>query len=86
MLYMLEFPFGFETNTQNINDRKAAIYCPLINNLSPSYSKVVFVNLYMGAIWVISPSCNSLFSLIHELHFDKTSAKRIIMKAMSISV
>ena len=40
----------------------------------------------MGAIGVMGSSCNSLSSLLHELHFDKTITKRIIVKAMNISV
>ena len=71
---------------QNNSDRKTAKYSSLINDLSPSYSKVVFVNLSMGAIGVMGSSCNSLLSLLHELHFDKTITKRIIMKAMNISI
>ena len=57
---MLELTLGFEANIQNNTDRKAAKYSSLINNLSLSYSKVVFVNLSMGAIGVMGSSCNSL--------------------------
>ena len=86
ILYILELTVGFETNIQNNSDRKNAKYSSLINDLSPSYSKVVFINLSMGAIGVMGSSCNSLLSLLHELHFDKTITKRIIMKAMNISI
>jgi len=86
MLYILELTLGFEPNIQNNSDRKAAKYSSLINDLSLSYSKVVFVNLSMGAIGVMGSSCNSLLSLLHELHFDKKITKRIIMKAMNISI
>ena len=80
ILYILELTLGFETNIQNNSDRKAAKYSSLINDLSLSYSKVVFVNLSMGAIGVMGSSCNSLLSLLQELHFDKR------MKAMNISI
>ena len=70
ILNILELTVGFETNIQNNSDRKNAKYSSLINDLSPSYSKVVFVNLSMGAIGVMGSSCNSLLSLLHELHFD----------------
>ena len=86
ILHILELTVGFETNIQNNSDRKTAKYCSLINDLSPSYSKVVFVNLSMGAIGVMGSSCNSLLSLLHELHFDRTITKRIIMKAMNICI
>ena len=86
ILYILELTVGFETNIQNNSDRKAAKYSLLINDLSLSYSKVMFVNLSMGAIGVMGSSCTSLFSLLHDLHFDKTITKRIIMKAMNISI
>ena len=76
----------FETNIQNNSDRKAAKYSSLINDHSLSYSKVVFVNLSMGAIGVMGSSCNSLLSLLHELYFDKAITKRIIMKTMNISI
>ena len=86
ILYILELTLGFETNIQNNSDRKAAKYSSLINDLCLSYSKVVFVNLSMGAIGVMGSSCNSLLSLLPELHFDKKITKRIIMKAMNISI
>ena len=86
ILYILELTLGFETNIQNNSDRKAAKYSSLINDLSLSYSKVVFINLSMAAVGVMGSPCNSLLSLVHELHFDKTITKRIIMKAMNISI
>ena len=86
ILYILELTVGFETNIQNSSDRKTAKFSSLINDLSPSYSKVVFVNLSMGAIGVMGSSCNSLLFLLHELHFAKTITKRIIMKTMNISI
>ena len=86
ILYILELTLGFETNIQNNSYRKAAKYSSLINDLSLSYSKVVFVNLSMGAIGDMGSSCNSLLSLLHELHFDKKITKRTIMKAMNISI
>ena len=46
----------------------------------------MFVNLSMGAIGVMRSSCNSLLSLLRELHIDKTITKRIRMKAVNISV
>ena len=75
ILHILELTVGFETNIQNNSDRKAAKYSSLINDLSLSYSKVMFVNLSMGAIGAMDSSCNSLLSLLHELHFDKTITK-----------
>ena len=66
IIYILELTVGFETNTKNNRERKAAKYSSLINDLSLSYSKVVFVSLFMGAIGVVGASCNSLLSLLHE--------------------
>ena len=86
IFYIVELTAGFETNIQKNSDRKTDKYSSLIKDLSPSYSKVVFVNLSMGAIGVMSSSCNSLLSLPHELHFDKTITKRIEMKIMNISM
>ena len=40
--------------------------------MDPSCSKVVFVNLSMGAIGAIGSPHNSLLSLSHDLYFDKT--------------
>ena len=40
----------------------------------------------MSAIEAMGSSCKSLLSLLNDLHFDKTIKKRIIMKAMSISI
>ena len=86
ILYILELTIGFETNIQINSNRKAAKYSSLISDLSPYYSKVIFINLSMGAIGVMDSSCISLLSLLHELRFDNTIQKRIIMKAMNISI
>ena len=75
IFYVLELTVSFETNIQSGSDRKAAKYSSLINDLSPSYSKVVFVNLSMGAIVVMGSSCNSFLSVLHDLHCDKTIQK-----------
>ena len=77
ILYILELTIGFETNIQNNSDRKAAKYSSLINDLSLSCSKVVFVNILMGAIGVMGSSCNFLLSLLHELYFDKKITKEL---------
>ena len=76
----------FETNIQNNSNRKAAKYSSLLSKLSSSYSKVTFINLSMGAIGTMGSSCTSFFSLLNELSFDKTIQKRVIMKAMTISI
>ena len=86
LLYILELTIGFETNIQNNSNRKAAKYSSLLSELSPSFSKVTFVNLSMGAIGTMGSSCTSFFSLLNELSFDKTIQKRVIMKAMTISI
>ena len=77
ILYIHELTLRFETNIQNDSDLKAAKYSSLINDLSPSDSKVVFVSLSIGDIGVMGPSCNFLLSLLNELHFDKTIQKKI---------
>ena len=86
ILYILELTIGFETNIQINSNRKAAKYTSLISDLSPYYSKVIFIKLSMGAIGIMDSSCISLLSLLHELRFDITIQKRIIMKAMNISI
>ena len=89
-LYILELKVGFEASIQNNSDSKTTKYSSLINDfalsLSLSYSKVQFVNLSMSAIVAMGSSCNSLLSLLNDLHFDKTMQERIIVKAMSISI
>ena len=86
LLYILELILGFETNIQNNSNRKAAKYSSLLSKLSPSYSKVAFINLPMGAIGTMDSSCTSFFSLLNELSFDKTIQKRVIKKAMTILI
>ena len=56
ILYVLEITVRFETNIQNNSDRKASKYSSLINDLSPSYSKVLFVNLSVGAVALMGSS------------------------------
>ena len=76
ILYILELAVGFETNIQNNSDRKATKYSSLINDLS--------LSLTVNAVGAMGSSCNSLLSLLNDLHFDNTIQKRIIMKTMSI--
>ena len=44
ILYILELAIGFETNIQINSNRKVAKYSSLISDLSPYYSKVIFIN------------------------------------------
>ena len=50
ILYILELTVSFDAYIPNNSYRKAAKYSSLINDLSPSFSKVVFIDLSMGAI------------------------------------
>ena len=72
LIYKLELTIECETNIQNNSNRKAAKYSSLLSELSPSYSKVTFINLPMGAIGTMGSSCTSFFFLLNELSFDKT--------------
>ena len=81
MLYILELAIGFEANMQNNSNRMAAKYCSFLSELSPSYSKVTFINLSMGAIGTMGSSCTSFFSLLNELSFDKTIQTRVIIES-----
>jgi len=56
ILYVLEITVRFETNIQNNSNRKASKYSSLINDLSPSYSKVLFANLSVGAVGLMGSS------------------------------
>ena len=86
IIYNYYYYYYFETNIQINSNRKAVKYSSLIGDLSPYYSKIIFINPSMGAIGVMDSSCISLLNLLHELHFDNTIQKRIIMKAMNISI
>ena len=86
ILYILELTLGFETNMQSNRDRKAAKFSSLISDLSFSYRKVKFTNLFMSAIGAMGSSCKSLLSLLNDLHFNKTIQKIFITKAMNISI
>ena len=85
-LYILELTIGFETNIQINSNRKVAKYSSLISDLSPYYSKVIFIDLSMGAIGAMDSSGISLLSLLHGLRSNDTIQKRIIIKAMNISI
>ena len=75
---LYELTIGFDTNIQNNSNHKAAKYSSLLSELPPSYSKVAFINLSMGAIGTMGSSCTPFFSLLNELSFHK--------KAMTISI
>ena len=80
ILYILEHTIGFETNIQINSERKAAKYSTLISDVSPYYSKVMFINISMGAIGVMDSYSIFLVSLLYELSFDTAIQKRIIVK------
>ena len=85
-LCILELTLDFETNIQNNSNRKAAKHSSLLSEHSPSYNTATFINLSVGNISAMGSSCASFFSLLNEFGFDKTIKKRIIMKAMDISI
>ena len=84
--YILELTLGFETNIQANNVRKANKYTPLLQDLSSSYNKVIFINVSMGALGVMGASCDSFLSLLQDLSFDKVTQRRIIMKTINIAI
>ena len=86
VLYILELTLGFETNIQANSVRKANKYTPLLQDLSSSYNKVIFINVSMGALGVMGASCDSFLSLLQDLSFDKVTQRRIIMKTINIAI
>ena len=86
VLYILELTLGFERNIQANSVRKANKYTPLLQDLSSSYNKVIFINVSMGALGVMGASCDSFLSLLQDLSFDKVTQRRIIMKTINIAI
>ena len=86
VLYILELTLGFETNIQANSVRKANKYTPLLQDLSSSYNKVIFINVSMGALGVMGASCDSFLSLLQDLSFEKVTQRRIIMKTINIAI
>ena len=80
IIYILELTVGFETNIHSNSDRKAAKYGSFISDVSFSYSNFKFFNLSMSATGAMGSSCNSLLSLLNDLHFDKTVQKESSLK------
>ena len=85
VLYILELTLGFETNIQANSVRKANKYTPLLQDLSSSYNKVIFINVSMDALGVMGASCDSFLSLLQDLSFDKVTQRRI-MKTINIAI
>ena len=86
ILYILELTVGFETNMQSNRDRKAAKYSTLISDLSFSYRKSSFINLFMSAIGAVVLSAIRFCHCLMFYTSDKTIQKRIMTKAMNISI
>ena len=59
---------------------------PLLQDLSSSYNKVIFINVPMGALGVMGSSCDSFLSLLQDLSFDKVTQRRIITKTVNIAI
>ena len=58
------------------------MYTPLLQDLSSSNNKVIFINVSMGALGVMGSSCDSFLSVLQDLSFDKVTQRRIIMKTI----
>ena len=86
VLYILELTLGFETNIQANSVRKTNKYTPLLQDLSSSNNKVLFINVSMGALGVMGSSCDSFLSLLQGHGFDKVTQPRIIMKTINIAI
>ena len=59
--------------------RKANKYNRLVKDLSSTYNKATFINLSMGALGVMSSSCDSFLSLLQDLNFDKIVQKKKLL-------
>ena len=86
VLYILELTLGFETHIQANSVRKANKYTPLLQDLSSSYNKVIFINVSTGALDVMGASRDSFLSLLQDLSFDKVTQRRIVMKIINIAI
>ena len=86
VLYILELTLGFETNIHASSIRKANRYTPLLQDLSSSYNKVIFINVSMGTLSGMGSSCDFFLSLLQDLSFDKVTQRRIIMKKINIAI
>ena len=86
VLYILELTLGFEANIKANSAKKANKYTPLLQDLSSSYNKAIFISVSMGALVVMGSSCDSFLSLLQNLSFDKVTQRRIIMKTINIAI
>ena len=86
VLHILELTMGFETNIQANSVRKATKYTPLLQDLSSSYNKVIFINVSMCALGVMDSSCDSFLTLLKDLNFENVTQRRIIMKKINIAI
>ena len=86
VLNILELTLGFETNIQANSVKKATKYTPVLQDVSSSYNKVMFINVSMGALGVMGSSCDSFLTLLKDLNFDKVTQRRIILKTINIAI
>ena len=70
-LYVLELSVGLETNLDNNADRKLTKYRYLLNDLTPKYRHIKFVNLSIGSLGIFGQSCDSFIQICSDLTIDE---------------
>ena len=85
-LYILELTVGFESNLQVYSDRKKVKHHSLISDFTPTFSIIIFINLSMSTLGLLSKSSESLLLFLEDLKFEKPSSKYIIKKVMKIAI
>ena len=76
---ILELTLGFERNIQANSIRKTNKYTPLLQDLSSSYNKVIFINVSMGALCVMGSSCDSFLTLLKDMNFETKLQKEELL-------
>ena len=84
-LWIIELTVGFETNVRKNYERKLKNYEQLISDLKKRYSKVIYVNLSMGACGIIGKE-SKLKQFLNQFDLPPSDIAYHIAKIMNICV
>ena len=85
-LYLIELIAGFETNIDDTASRKYEKYRNLIQELSPNYHKVKFINISVILLGIFGNSCDAYIQMYKDLDCEEKHLTYSLKKLITIMI
>ena len=83
-LYVVELTVGYETNLENVNQKKAK-YKELVKQLDENFNEVNFINLSMSSLGIFAQECSTFLEMLGNVGLDKNYQTYCVRKMMTIA-